>query len=230
MSTKKPSAAQVKPRHVPEKRPGRTGGKRDENRKQRVRDLCGAARKLMLAQGIESVTVDEIVREAGVAKGSFYRYFKDKAELVDTLFEPLGERLRTTLTHAHDAIEAAENDQQLLIAYAGIGASTQAILRDFPNELLLYLQESRAPRTASRHAVADIAEYIANAAFELTDLARDKGLLARVASRVSALAVIGATERMLFEVLSGGDLGATPQQVALGLISIVMNGLAAPQR
>ena len=36
---------------------------------------------LFLERGIETVTIDEITREAGVAKGSFYRYFDDKKQI-----------------------------------------------------------------------------------------------------------------------------------------------------
>ena len=65
----------AEPLHVPETRPGQAGGKRDQNRRARTQGLCDAAEKLFLARGIESVSIDDITKEAGVAKGSFYRYF-----------------------------------------------------------------------------------------------------------------------------------------------------------
>src|SRR5210317_2345369 len=63
----------------PVERPGAVGGKRDLNRRQRVQDLIDAGLSLFLERGIEAVTIDEVARKAGMAKGNFYRYFRDKA-------------------------------------------------------------------------------------------------------------------------------------------------------
>lgn len=38
----------------------------------RLKELKGAAEKLFLAQGFEATTINEIVEQAQVAKGTFY--------------------------------------------------------------------------------------------------------------------------------------------------------------
>ena len=68
---------------------------------------------------------------------------------------------------------------------------------------------------------------MAHWSIKLTEVARNRGLLEINDSRVSALAVIGAAERLLFEVLSGGHLGVPPMQAADMLIDLVMGGLRA---
>ncbi|MFA9471265.1 MAG: helix-turn-helix domain-containing protein, partial [Deltaproteobacteria bacterium] len=73
----------------PVERPGAFGGKRDINRRKRVQDLIEAGLSLFLERGIEAVTIDEVAREAGMAKGNFYRYFRDKADLVEAVIEPV---------------------------------------------------------------------------------------------------------------------------------------------
>ena len=56
--------------------------------------LLEAAMRLMLAKGYWGTTVDEVCREAGVTKGSFYHYFDSKEALalalVDYYFERIG--------------------------------------------------------------------------------------------------------------------------------------------
>ena len=47
--------------------------------------LYDAAYELFTAKGVHETVVDEIVKRAGVAKGTFYLYFKDKYDLVDKL-------------------------------------------------------------------------------------------------------------------------------------------------
>lgn len=223
MSTQKPSAA-PKPRHVPGKRPGKKGGKRDENRRQRVSDLCHAGISLMLGKGIEAVTVDEIARAAGVAKGSFYRYFKDKSELVETMLEPMGSALRGAFDTCHAGVSAAEDDAGLLAGYLAFGVELQRVLMTFPREILLYLQECRAPRGGARDTVRTIADEVADRSIALTEIARQRGLLSVFDPRVSALTVIGAVERMLFEVLTGKYIGS-PQAAAEGFVALVMDGM-----
>lgn len=43
--------------------------------------ILNAAMKLMLAQGFEATSVDEIIAEAGATKGSFFHFFKGKEDL-----------------------------------------------------------------------------------------------------------------------------------------------------
>ncbi|ASJ17016.1 hypothetical protein A3L04_08000 [Thermococcus chitonophagus] len=44
--------------------------------------LLHSAKKLFASKGFDRVTVDEIVKDAGVAKGTFYLYFKRKEDII----------------------------------------------------------------------------------------------------------------------------------------------------
>ncbi|SHI45835.1 transcriptional regulator, TetR family [Clostridium cavendishii DSM 21758] len=48
-------------------------------------DLCNAAFELFTTKGIKATAIDDIVRKAGVAKGTFYLYFKDKHDILNRL-------------------------------------------------------------------------------------------------------------------------------------------------
>lgn len=47
--------------------------------------IVSAAWKLFYDQGYDSTTVDEIIRESGTSRGSFYHYFDGKDALVGSL-------------------------------------------------------------------------------------------------------------------------------------------------
>ncbi|WP_238485933.1 TetR/AcrR family transcriptional regulator [Rahnella perminowiae] len=53
----------------------------------RLDELMDAAQHLFITKGIESTTVSEIVRDAQVAKGTFYHYFPSKNEMLSALRE-----------------------------------------------------------------------------------------------------------------------------------------------
>lgn len=60
------------------------------------RRLLQAARELISAWGYDAVTVDQIVERSGVAKGTFYHYFKSKdammAHICQSLYQELQEQ------------------------------------------------------------------------------------------------------------------------------------------
>ena len=51
------------------------------------RKIVAAARELMLAKGYNDTSVDEICKQSGVAKGSFFHYFKDKEAVATAALE-----------------------------------------------------------------------------------------------------------------------------------------------
>ena len=54
--------------------------KKGERRK---RELIQIAYKMFLTLGYENTSVDEIIREANIAKGTFYYYFKSKEQMLE---------------------------------------------------------------------------------------------------------------------------------------------------
>lgn len=52
-----------------------------------------SAQKLIAGKGIGKVTIDDIVRQAGVAKGTFYLYFHNKDDVINAVVEQLFEHL-----------------------------------------------------------------------------------------------------------------------------------------
>lgn len=58
-------------------------GKKGEQTK---RKIFAIAMRLFKEKGYDNVTVDEIVKEAEIAKGTFYIYFPTKAHIVGKIF------------------------------------------------------------------------------------------------------------------------------------------------
>ena len=60
-------------------------GKLDLNKKAKEESLLSTAYRLFTTKGISKTSVSDITTDAGVAKGTFYLYFKDKYDLKDRL-------------------------------------------------------------------------------------------------------------------------------------------------
>ncbi len=60
-------------------------GKSEENKRIKQEALFETAFELFATQGINNTAISDIVKRAGVAKGTFYLYFKDKYDIRDRL-------------------------------------------------------------------------------------------------------------------------------------------------
>lgn len=214
---------------VPRERPGKPGGRRDTNRRERTSQLCDAALALFLERGIEGATIDDITKAAGTAKGSFYRYFPSKAALVTALFEPVKDSVEKAFDDAGKRLADATSDEAMNAAYVSLGEELGLAVFRHLEVVQLYLQENRGPRSEARAPVRNIADLIANGAIVLTEKARTHGLLRPFPAEVSALTVVGATERLLFAVLVEERI-ESPLELPEQLTSLVLDGLrvAAP--
>jgi len=84
-----------------------------EKRARTRAQLVTAANVLFARQAVESVTVDDVVREAGVAKGTFYVHFKDLRELTAAVADELVKAIDELLQPVRLSID----DPALRIAY-----------------------------------------------------------------------------------------------------------------
>jgi AcrR family transcriptional regulator len=212
------------PEQLPRSRPGAPGGRRDENRRDKVQRLCDSALRLFLEHGIEETRVEDITAAAGVAKGSFYRYFTDKLQLCEVLLMPLASATQGALERCGHAIEAASAEAPLTAAYTSLGLELGQLVLTHAPAIRLFLQERRSPATGARAPVARLARLIEERAETLSARARARGLLRAFPARVSALAVVGATEQLLYAFLTGQDLG-DPAQLPTLVTSLMMEGL-----
>ena len=176
-----------------------------------------------MSRGVQATTIDEIVTEAGVAKGSFYRYFEDKTDLVEVLFGPMA-AMEGAFDNCSAALEAADSRESLFAAYQQLGQQLTGVIMANPQLALLYLQEARGPSVGARAPIRRLADTMLDNAVHISRVARDHGLLRDFDPRISALSVVGAVERLLFGVLSGYDVGNVAE-IPDALISMVLDGL-----
>ncbi|MFO0649588.1 MAG: helix-turn-helix domain-containing protein [Polyangiales bacterium] len=216
----------VEPRSLPPERPGPEGGVRDATRKARTAALATAALRLFLDRGVEAVTIDEIASRAGLAKGTFYTYFRDKGDVVEALLAPVTATIRGAFDRCEATLRDAHDPAALMGAYQELAVALADALAEHQGVALLYLQESRMPAVGARAPVALFAREVRERAVVLTLAARAHGLLRALDARVTANAVVGAVETLVFLALSGEDLGA-PEEASAALIELMLHGVAS---
>lgn len=80
-------------------------GKLEVNKKKKKEALFNTAFELFTTKGITKTTISDIVNKAGVAKGTFYLYFKDKYDIRNKLVSYETGQL---FYNAHEALQNTE--------------------------------------------------------------------------------------------------------------------------
>lgn len=62
------------------------GGKRERNKRDKIRRIKKAAAELFTLEGFDAATTEQIARRANVAKGTLFLYARDKRDLVFLIF------------------------------------------------------------------------------------------------------------------------------------------------
>lgn len=78
--------------------------KAEKNKIDKENKIIDSAYKLFMEKGINNTSIQDIVNEAGVAKGTFYLYFKDKYKLQETLI------IRKSYKLFHNALDNLNPD------------------------------------------------------------------------------------------------------------------------
>jgi AcrR family transcriptional regulator len=83
-------------------------GKAEENKKQKQSRLLSTAFQLFTTKGIAQTSVSDIADSAGVGKGTFYLYFKDKYDIQAKL---ISHRADQIFTHALHTLEQRQQER-----------------------------------------------------------------------------------------------------------------------
>lgn len=127
----------------------------------RREELMDAAQALFLAKGFDAASVDEIVKAADVAKGTFYFHFKTKEDVLQALRRRFVESFHARLI---DAVDAKAPDDWVGRLDAWIGAGVNGYLDEFALHDLVFheFRPSNRRRDRDNPIVAHLTSLIAS--------------------------------------------------------------------
>lgn len=127
-----------------------SSGKREQNKLANRAAILDAARKCFLKQGYDAVTIRDVVRETGLAAGTFYNYFTDK----DTLFKAV---LEARINEVNESMHAVRMKSPTVegFLYGAFRALFDKIASD-PSFFRLVLRNDNAVRSLFEDTVIGI--------------------------------------------------------------------------
>lgn len=183
------------------------------------RRLLSATASTMERSGYEGLTIDAVVKEAGVARGTFYLYFSDKSDAAIAVMRVFVAMMRIFRPRGSRALSAAESIYRTNLFYilsystnSRLLAGRESLMRDRP-ELI------QTRDTINRRWTQTV----------LQDLCRRTGaphaLTTNPQARLAVRAVIAMADEFLREIYvykspSLVDLAQTPDKVAEALSQV----------
>jgi len=193
----------------------------DPERERIATRLILAGKRLLNQGGVKRLTVEEVSKEAGIAKGSFYAFFPSKEDLILSIFESWEDEYRGSLMRL-----VAEGEGSPRERLERFFRGTFSLLEREP--ALASLGSGELERIVERLPPERIAAHAARDGEELGARAR-RWIEAGILAPVEPETLEGAMLSLFFLALHRGDFPGGRFEAAAGLLSEALAlRLAAP--
>ena len=191
---------------------GRALSKRGEATR---RKLLDAAEQVFAELGWYDASVTKITEAAGVAQGTFYRYFESKQALFDELVDDLNRRVRRAMSEsAGAAATRAERERLGFEGFFRFTAEHPALYR------VIRQAEFASPGALRRHYARIVEGYVTG-----LRSAMDTGEIATADPEVLAWALMGIGELIGMRWVMWGETGQVPPEIAEQVTAFITRGL-----
>ncbi|AKU91760.1 TetR/AcrR family transcriptional regulator [Vulgatibacter incomptus] len=183
--------------------------------------IVDAAIRVFAEKGFHLATVAEVAREAGVADGTIYLYFKNKDDLLACLFEE-----RMVELNALMSAELAKTDGALEQLRTFVRTHLRMVQERPALAQVLIVELRQSARLVKAHKAAGFASYLDILGRIIEAGAADGSVRAGVDTRSLRRAIFGALDEVALSWLLGGrrfDLEKNAEQLA----ELFARGLAA---
>ncbi len=181
---------------------------RDRLREEASRAILAAAEEVFAAEGLQA-RMERIAEQAGVAVGTLYNHFEDRAALVRSLVRARREALLSRVDDALAAVRDAPVEAQRRAFYSAV----EEHARVHGRLLQVLMQGGEGPGQAKPPKT--LLEELARRAGAIVARGVASGELREDRADVFAPALVGVARVVLVRVLEGGsDPGATAAAIA----------------
>lgn len=202
---------------------------RNEERKRQTRHrLLSAAARVFIRKGYHKPKTSDIAAEAGVGQGTFYRNFRDKRDVFETLLEGFISELLNEFSEMSTRPPTSTEDYR----EASIIALRRMVRLVQRNRklALLFIREAPAVDDHIAQVMAGMYDRFADLAKSYLDHAIQSGFTRPCRSDIIAQSIVGMGLRMV-ELWLDGRFSETPaDELITMLVDFAFNGLSPLSR
>jgi AcrR family transcriptional regulator len=182
-------------------------GKRSEPRKpagpskaERRQHILNAARNVFAKRGYHHTTIDDIVAEAGVARGTFYLYFEDKRAVFSDLIDRFNAKVTMAIQRIDmgpDAPSIAEQTRGNIRGIIGVALSERAMTK-------ILFTDALGIDSAFDRKLLTFYDTVVQLLTESLREGQTLGIVADGEPRVLSYMTIGALKELLYQAVTLG--------------------------
>jgi AcrR family transcriptional regulator len=209
-----------------EQKPDGRSTRAERRRAQTQARILDAARACFAAKGYHRTSVDDIIRSAGVARGTFYLYFEAKRAVLAALLSQLLERIEEAVR----PIQLDHDDPPRTQLIANLERSWE-VFTGHPETAQIVLGGLHGVDADFDAQVAALEAHVREAIGRSIRRGQEMGLVGPFDARMGACSLVGAFKENLADVLlRDGDPAHGPQRVTQMLDVLLLGAATEPLR
>lgn len=199
---------------------GRTA-RASRKRENRRKEILGAARRVFGEQGYHQTSITDLIRAAGIARGTFYLYFESKSAVFIDLLDALLSELRESIVGVDTTDEAPPVEFQL------VGTVQRLFGKVSENRLLARIIIREAVGLDDQVDVRLRAFYRELHAYIRRSLeeGRRMGLIRDIDTEVSAFCILGTIKQLMEEIVVDEDPAMDVNKIAASVLDFNLRGV-----
>ncbi len=188
---------------------------------ERRKSILMAAKTVFAKKGYNSAGVADIIGEAGIARGTFYLYFKSKRDVFSALMEYLIEALKEQL----EAIPVNE-PLKILRSLMDNVDKIKSFFFDDPDFAKIMMREAVTIDAASSEKVDEISHIVASWLVELISEWQNAGIILKhLDPQIIAFSFIGTIKEVIQQYLISGNLSCEASKVTEDILQVYILGI-----
>ncbi|WP_428265413.1 TetR/AcrR family transcriptional regulator [Haliangium sp.] len=196
------------------------GGDKSERGGDKRERILDAAERVFAARGFYQARVSEIARDAGVADGTIYLYFKSKDDLLISLFESRMERVNAVLAAAVAGLETPTEKLTALIR-----THLELVKRKPEVAEVLTIELRQSSKFMKEYASPRFGEFLKLMASVIAEGQARGEMSAQVPPPQAARMLFGIVDELALAWLLGGNEHVDIDQAADWVCALIMDGL-----
>jgi len=193
-----------------------------ENNRNKYHRILNAAVRVFAENGFHQATISQIAREAGVADGTIYLYFKNKKDILSHFFNHTTREVFDRFRDAVDREEGAENKLRSLIR------THLAEFQKYRDMAVVFQREALLARQVGEEDIKAITRMYLEILDEIIrEGQREKTIRKQVPRGLAKRFILGAVNEVINTWVVSGE-GRDLEEMADPLVDLCLQGIARP--
>lgn len=190
----------------------------------RREQVLSCAVRVFSHKGYHATTVSDIIAEAGVARGTFYLYFKSKRAIFDELLERFLEQIMSKMKR----VELSPEAPSPLVQMRGNVERVLEELLTAREMARILLREAVGLDADFDRKLAEFYGRVVSLIEGSLKLGQQMGLVRSCDVRVAALCVLGSIKEVVDQMVADPDALPECSVVAEQILKVILGGLFVP--